>query len=188
MGNARDIQPNGVVLLEMAVLTIPYTANDLDTDQDGTPDVVDVTKLKVLYWDGSVWQKTQPDSFGPGAVTVRVNHFGLYVLAEDTSAAPSQAKVFLTKNPFKFGTSNPTSFVFDLPAAGTVTLKIYDTSGSLVRTLAQDLAQPSGRVTLAWDGRGDFGDYVGSGIYVYKFTADMGSQTFEQTKAIGVIK
>jgi hypothetical protein len=63
-------------------------------------------------------------------------------------------------NPF-----NPeTVFRFALPQAGHVTLGIYDLAGRLVRTLI-DWPLSEGWQTVAWDGRGDGGERVASGVY-----------------------
>jgi hypothetical protein len=63
-------------------------------------------------------------------------------------------------NPF-----NPdTVFRFALPQAGHVTLGVYDLAGRLVRTLA-DWPLSEGWQTVAWDGRGDRGERVASGVY-----------------------
>jgi hypothetical protein len=67
-------------------------------------------------------------------------------------------------NPF-----NPaTAIAFDLPAtADRVTLRVYDLSGRLVKTLA-DGVLTAGRHTVDWDGRDLAGGAVASGIYIYE--------------------
>lgn len=70
-------------------------------------------------------------------------------------------------NPF-----NPsTSIRYDVPAGGgVVTLRIYDASGRLIRTLA-DRPQTAGQKTLIWDGRDDRGRSVVSGVFFYRLQA-----------------
>jgi hypothetical protein len=76
-------------------------------------------------------------------------------------------------NPF-----NPaTSIRFDLGTAGAVTVKIYDESGRLVRTLLDDERLGAGRHELSWDGRDDGGASLASGIYLYRFEADGVTET-----------
>ena len=66
-------------------------------------------------------------------------------------------------NPF-----NPmTTIRFDMKEKGLVTLKIYDVSGRLVRTLA-DGVRDAGAYSIPWDGRNNIGSEVASGIYFYK--------------------
>jgi flagellar hook assembly protein FlgD len=64
-------------------------------------------------------------------------------------------------NPF-----NPiTTIAFDVPAGGQeVSLRIYDASGRLTRTLI-DGYEPSGTRTVSWDGKNDDGQPMASGIY-----------------------
>jgi flagellar hook assembly protein FlgD len=51
-----------------------------------------------------------------------------------------------------------------------VTLRVYDVSGRLVRTLV-DGRQPEGVATATWDGRNDGGGRVASGVYFYRLEA-----------------
>ncbi len=48
---AHDFGPNGTVFRKPVQLTLPYTAADLDQDQDGRCDI-DPAKLIVVFWDG----------------------------------------------------------------------------------------------------------------------------------------
>ncbi|UCF78029.1 MAG: T9SS type A sorting domain-containing protein [Candidatus Eiseniibacteriota bacterium] len=69
-------------------------------------------------------------------------------------------------NPF-----NPlTRIEFQLERAGPVTLRVYDVSGKLVKTLVQGTADP-GRHTVLWRGEDERGKPVASGIYVYTLEA-----------------
>lgn len=67
---------------------------------------------------------------------------------------------------------NPgTSIAFGLPQpGGHVSLRVYDVSGRLVRTLV-DGELPPGRHSARWDGRDDAGTPVASGVYFYMLDA-----------------
>ncbi len=67
---------------------------------------------------------------------------------------------------------NPgTSIAFGLPQpGGHVSLRVYDVSGRLVRTLV-DGELPPGRHSSRWDGRDDAGTPVASGVYFYMLDA-----------------
>jgi chitodextrinase len=67
-------------------------------------------------------------------------------------------------NPF----SSSIAFAFELPGAGTVSVRVYDTAGRLVRTLADRAALPAGTHALAWDGLSDRGLALPTGIYVVR--------------------
>jgi hypothetical protein len=74
----------------------------------------------------------------------------------------------LTLRPARPNPFNPsTAIEFELPEAGRVSLRIFDTTGRPVRTLIDgDLAHDFHSVR--WDGRDDNGQQVGSGIYIYR--------------------
>jgi hypothetical protein len=71
-------------------------------------------------------------------------------------------------NPF-----NPvTRIEYWVPEGGSgktpVSLVIYDVRGARVRTVVSE-SQVAGRYVVEWDGRGEGGAPVGSGVYFYKF-------------------
>lgn len=66
--------------------------------------------------------------------------------------------------------SGPTTFAIDLPAAGRVSVSVYDVSGRRLARVA-DRAFPQGRHLLAWDGRGDDGARVAPGLYFVRVRA-----------------
>ena len=66
-------------------------------------------------------------------------------------------------NPF-----NPsTTIAFDLPSAGRTSLRIYDLSGRLVKTLV-DAQLTQGSHTASWDGTDLAGVTAASGVYLYE--------------------
>ena len=71
-------------------------------------------------------------------------------------------------NPF----STHTDFHFDHNRAGDdleVLIQIYTVSGKMIKTINQAYyASPTHISGLIWDGRDDFGDKIGKGVYVYK--------------------
>ena len=60
--------------------------------------------------------------------------------------------------------SSRTSFTYNLPAAGTVRLTVYDVSGRAVRTLV-DRREDAGRHEVTWNGCDDLGRALSSGMY-----------------------
>jgi bacillolysin len=82
-------------------------------------------------------------------------------------------------NPF-----NPTTTItFSLPQESEVSLKIYDISGSLVRTLVND-KRLAGKYNVVWDGQNDNGVRVSSGVYIYRIEAG----SFTQTRRMAMLK
>ena len=69
-------------------------------------------------------------------------------------------------NPF-----NPTTLInYQAPTAGHVELKVYNTLGQEIRTLANSI-QSIGTHQAAWDGRDSHGNVVPSGVYFYQLKA-----------------
>jgi hypothetical protein len=62
---------------------------------------------------------------------------------------------------------------FSLPKAANVSLRVYSTSGALVRTLVNG-QMPAGANTVNWDLRDNAGRSVGDGLYLYELSS--GSQ------------
>ncbi|MEJ2722845.1 MAG: FlgD immunoglobulin-like domain containing protein, partial [bacterium] len=80
-----------------------------------------------------------------------------------------EAFALYQNNPNPFNPS--TSIRFDVPSAGAVvTLRIWDVSGRLVRTLVDEIVG-GGLQERTWDGKDASGNPVGSGIYFYRLTA-----------------
>ena len=69
-------------------------------------------------------------------------------------------------NPF----DQTTGISFELPASSYVSVRIYDMTGRVVRTLTEAPAE-AGVHSLAWDGKNDNAKEVPSGIYFCKLTA-----------------
>jgi len=70
-------------------------------------------------------------------------------------------------NPF----SNHTEICFSIPRTQHVSLKIYDSSGRLVRTLVYGEFD-AGMHTVKWDGRNSNGSMVAAGVYFYQLKTE----------------
>ena len=87
-------------------------------------------------------------------------------------------------NPF-----NPETWIpYQLAEDTEITIRIYDTTGKIVRTLFfghQARGYYLGRSQAAhWDGRNQFGEQVASGVYIY----ELATPTFKYTKRLVVLK
>ena len=75
----------------------------------------------------------------------------------------------LYPNPF-----NPIALLeFSLPTASTVILRVYNTLGQEIATIA-DGGFSSGTHQVTWDGRDYFGHAASSGIYLFHLQSDLG--------------
>jgi subtilisin family serine protease len=80
-----------------------------------------------------------------------------------TTAAPRFELGRNSPNPF-----NPaTTIVFAVDREGPVTLRIYSAHGSVVKTLVNGRLEP-GAYRARWDGTGDHGSRLASGVYLYR--------------------
>ncbi len=89
---------------------------------------------------------------------------GALVVTPDT-AAPLRLES-ASPNPF----SGTTTLFFTQPQPGPVKLSLYDCAGRKVRGLL-DAPQPAGRNSATWDGTGDDGGAMGSGVYFAELTS-----------------
>ena len=72
---------------------------------------------------------------------------------------------------------NPTARIsFSVRDRGHVALRVFDVQGRLVRTLIDEVHEP-GRYSAAWDGRNNRGRRVASGVYFYRITTPVWSQS-----------
>ena len=83
-------------------------------------------------------------------------------------------------NPF----NSSTAIEFTLRQRQNVTLDIYNILGRHVRTLLNNENLPAGQHRMTWDGSGDDGTPVASGVYLYRLTAG----DFVQTRKMELVK
>ncbi len=92
-----------------------------------------------------------------------------FSVSSDQSAVIRPADYGLSQNyPNPF---NPETVIeYQLPEAGRVSVKIFDILGHEVRTLI-DQNMPAGFHRMQWDGRGESGQKLESGVYLYRLRA-----------------
>ncbi len=183
---AHAFAPEGLVFHKPAELVVSYTDADLDPDQNGRSDWRE-DELELYFWDGLGWVRTDPPQHDANANTLRtkVNHLAtIDVGVVSAGAAPS--KVYWTRNPLT--PVEGSTCVFEVPSDGQLSLKIFDMTGNLVRTVVERERVPAVG-SLKWDGSNDFDRFVGSGVYVYvfDFAGDDGSKV-KVRKPLGVVK
>jgi hypothetical protein len=138
--------------------TINYPFNDL---ADGRH------TLKLTVWD--VYNNSQ-------------SAYTEFVVAKDENVTVQNLLNY--PNPF---TTN-TAFHFDHNKSGqniTVNLKILSVTGKVVKSVTQEILNaPAHSSELIWDGRDDFGDPIGRGVYLYvlKVVAEDGSSSSQSEK------
>ncbi len=76
-----------------------------------------------------------------------------------------------------------TTITYQLPKTSNVSIKIYNQTGQLVKTLLEK-AQTRGYYSVQWDGTDDYERYVASGIYFYRLE----TENFIQVKKALLLK
>ncbi len=102
-------------------------------------------------------------------------------------ASPPGARVFAVSQNFPNPFNPSTTIGFTVPPTGegervAVTVHVFDVRGRLVRTLL-DGKRPAGSHRIHWDGRGNRGEPVPSGVYFYRVTAADAEATRKMTLA-----
>lgn len=92
-------------------------------------------------------------------------------------------KTTLGDNLFSPKTGGSAKIKFNVPTAGTVSLKIYDLSGKLMRALFEGYSHP-GDMQKDWDGKDDSGRYVVPSVYFLHYVYPGG----KEVRKIGVKK
>jgi hypothetical protein len=156
------------------------------------------------YNPGSRTYVLQPDVLGAApvvdrvarTVTVRVNHFSTYVLLNSAAGAIGGSpfsggglNAYNFPNPFDLsyrtvttihGGGSPTirgtmiSVSVPPGLSGEGTVKVFDITGRLLRTMDMGSLSAGETYYQNWDGRNDFGRDVASGLYLCE--VDVGSQ------------
>jgi flagellar hook capping protein FlgD/parallel beta helix pectate lyase-like protein len=95
------------------------------------------------------------------AIDIGADEFGAVTSVGGSNSPPSpNLMAHARPNPF-----NPlTTIIYTVATAGRVSLRIFDASGRLVRTLA-DVTRRPGQFTATWDGKTDSGTPSASGAY-----------------------
>ncbi len=158
-------------------------------DQTTGMDVVDVTDPSTPELLGSTpnngWFTGIDLSDGAVVIAERLGHGhcwlawphcdGIVSLEEvDPDELPLPLALSLSAAPSPF---NPrTSFHFDLPAATTVTIDIFDPRGHLIRKLVAGQRFVAGTHRIEWNARDDEGRGLSSGTYLARITTGKGRQ------------
>lgn len=133
--------------------------------------------IGILYNQGT-W-KTVAHSFEMGGLTpgtatfedlvawFGTYHFGFPEVSERTKP---NAKIFALYNASPNPAKGKVTFTFSIPRKSNVSLKVYDASGRLVKTIAEGTYNP-GVYKVTWNGRDMSGRKVAQGVYFYKLVA-----------------
>lgn len=162
---------------------------------EGAPVIDGAGNIYVGSADGYLWSFTSdglirwkyktsdpiryPPAIGPKGIVYVASGKHLYAIGPGSTTG---VKENLSNRPFRLHISpNPfkdfSVIGFQLPARNSVSLKIYNASGRLVKVLIKTQSLESGSYKLRWDGRDKRGGEVPEGIYFCKFSTPFSSIT-----------
>ncbi|MCX7922987.1 MAG: S8 family serine peptidase [Clostridia bacterium] len=137
-----------------------------------------------IAWDGKISTAFAPEGVYTYKITA-VDYVGFAAVPVTGTftierATPTITSVSDAPDPFKMTGTTLNTIKYTLSEKAAVTLKIYDSNDTLVRTLVDGTLLP-GALTAAWNGKDDLGNLVADGMYTYKINAtDMAGKTAVQ--------
>jgi endonuclease I len=100
---------------------------------------------------------------------------------DSTNVTGVGSPTVLTHSLLRSASPNPfgprTTLAYDLAQRAHVSLRMYDISGRLVRTLVAGSVQEAGSYSLVWDGRDDAGLSTSAGLYFCRLEAGSANDT-----------
>ena len=157
-----------------------FAAANADLARRSIVQAGDVIEVRVIGPDRNVESDTlkvivTPEDLAKAVMSIRLDSIGRPKLTQLLQNFP---------NPF-----NPETWIpYQLEKSADVTLQIYDTSGSIVRTLDLGFKGQGFYMTRStaayWDGRNNLGEQVASGIYFYS----LHTPDFSATRKMLILK
>ena len=174
----RNLRTNTV--MEAQVRGNYFAAANADLARRSVVQAGDVIEVHVIGPNGNVESDTRsykvtPEHLADAVLSLRLNGIG----------KPKQSLLLQNfPNPF-----NPETWIpYQLETSADVTLHIYDTTGTIVRTLNLGFKQEGFYMTRStaayWDGRNNTGEQVASGVYFYSLQ----TPDFSATRKMLILK
>ena len=141
--------------------------NEVALSFQGVDDSLQVID-EVYNPDSTRFDRTVRETFpAPVRAFVRIYEFGAdFVVAveEDPDTLPTGFELHENyPNPF-----NPSTTIgYTIPSETNVTVRVYDITGRIVKTLVHGQSHAPGAYEIVWDGTGDGGQTLASGTYFY---------------------
>ncbi len=192
---AKMIDSSGINTIGSGIGREMVATIDAGTDAERIIIVNDYFKPELnSYQAGSI--EYPFEELAPGRHTLSLKVWDVYNNSKDAytefEVAENEeielANVLNYPNPF----STNTAFHFDHNKAGqylTANLIISTVSGKAVKSITQDLPNaPAHSADILWNGRDDYGDPIGRGVYIYtlKVRAEDGS-TYSKTEKLYIV-
>ncbi|MDD3643860.1 MAG: FlgD immunoglobulin-like domain containing protein [Candidatus Krumholzibacteria bacterium] len=147
------------------VSALDLATDDLFHDVAADPAVMALTPFDTIYWapvnEAHVF-------ISPEYADLLLAEVGIGVTGDEPGLPGAGRAVLRQNRPNPF---NPaTTIEYSLHSTGHVSLRVYDVAGRLLRTLV-DGERSAGRHQIVWNGTGDSGAPVASGVYFCRLKA-----------------
>jgi hypothetical protein len=174
----------GVWIDESLIIPIYGSVEDCDGNGIQYPGFIDGNQIEVRFWDASEQTETTiyvnfdygsptPDAGGMYAPSLFGNDF--IFLTIQTSLGLSQGQMLPNDIVIEKNYPNPfnpkTSIQFSLETQQTISIKILDLNGHLVKSLIRDIL-PAGKHKVQWDGLDKNNLPVSSGVYIFSLQSE----------------
>ncbi len=148
-------------------------------EADGDGPTLELLHYSLDNADPMHWRASIPMGGTPGRAN-SVLASPTAIASETDGGTPRSFNLFQNyPNPF----NSETHIAFHLPRTEHLSLEIFNLTGQLVATLMEGVYR-AGRHRIAWDGRDDRGESVGSGIFFYRLT----TETSQSTRTMVLVK
>ncbi len=193
MGYVYSLKPDGKIFAIPAELTLSYSSV--------TTSEMDEERLSIYSWDKfqSKWIRVggSVDTYQK-SVTANVNYLTLFAIMQedmDVLDMPINLNILdicLSPNTYFAPEINRLTIHYNISFLSrqivTVTIKIYDIKGHLVRELIDRTPKYPGWNTDQWDGTDETGEIVKNGRYFLVVTAEAGGDEVSKVKHLAVFK
>ncbi|MDI6792534.1 MAG: VWA domain-containing protein [bacterium] len=143
------------------ILEFAYTEDEIGN--------LDETKLRIYQHNGVEWKPVESEVWPEkNIVRAEVTELGTYQLRYDPGYVLPQSFTLFQNYPNPFTQS--TSIAYQLPASTRVSIRVYNLSGQLVKTLLEGEVR-AGYHTVTWDGKDERDRTVANGVYLYQVVA-----------------
>lgn len=182
--SSLTVSPNPFLIGSINGLSIKFT---LSESADVTLKIIDregrtvKTILEGYKCSKGVLYSRTWDGKGPDYKLVPEGNYSV-VLSAPTSAdrkldftaanKPVLGSVQVTRSPFKPGSSDSTSFKFNLSHNASVTVEVKNKDGGLLKTVTDKENRPAGVNEIFWDGRDAMGNVLPDGSYTFEIKAE----------------
>jgi len=155
-----------------------FNGNAIDFDNDGKYEILvshqgnhAKTTINYATWNGANYDTTS-------TLVQNERNWMIAVYEFDGDLVSVEPVNFIQPEDFTLGQNYPNPFngrtviSFNIPVKNSVSLKIYNEMGQLIKTLINQEVISQGSHRVMWDGSNEKGQAVASGIYIYKLEWD----------------